>query len=82
MLETLLNEYNDYLTCLNIKPLMSLIEAFVVYKKNHNTSYSAVTMFWSVADLIEKFKGQSLYAHVNLIRSERSPLAKLAGELL
>jgi len=35
-----------------------------------------------LADLIEKFKGQSLYAHVNLIRSERSPLAKLAGELL
>lgn len=35
-----------------------------------------------LADLIEKFKGQKLYAHVDLIHSERSPLAKLAGELL
>jgi PhoH-like ATPase len=32
--------------------------------------------------LIERLKGQKLYAHVNLIESERSPLAKLAGELL
>lgn len=32
--------------------------------------------------MIDKMKGQSLYAHVHLTRSERSPLAKLAGELL
>jgi len=43
---------------------MSLIEAFVVYKKNHNTSYSAVTMFWSVADLIEKFQKLSLIVRI------------------
>jgi PhoH-like ATPase len=35
-----------------------------------------------LADLIGKFKGQGLYAHINLIESERSPLAKLAGEIL
>lgn len=35
-----------------------------------------------LADLIEKFKGQNLYAHVHLIKGERSPLATLAGKLL
>jgi PhoH-like ATPase len=32
--------------------------------------------------LIEKFKGQDCYAHVNLFKSERSELAALAAELL
>jgi len=35
-----------------------------------------------LANLIEKFKGDKLYAHVNLTHSERSPLAKRAGEIL
>ncbi len=32
--------------------------------------------------LIEKMKGQRLYAHVNLTKGERSELADLAGSLL
>lgn len=32
--------------------------------------------------LIEKMHGQSIYAHVNLVRGERSPLAELASNLL
>lgn len=32
--------------------------------------------------LIEKFLGQECHAHVRLIKSERSPLAELAGDLL
>jgi len=32
--------------------------------------------------LIEKFKGQSIYAHVTLEKGERSLLANLASELL
>jgi len=32
--------------------------------------------------LIEHFKGQSLYAHVNLEKGERSELAELASNLL
>lgn len=35
-----------------------------------------------LAYTIRKMKGQALYAHVHLTESERSPLAKLAGELL
>ena len=35
-----------------------------------------------LADLTRKFKDQKLYAHIHLTKSERSPLAKLAGELL
>lgn len=32
--------------------------------------------------LVEAFKGQSLYGHITLDKSERSPLAELAAELL
>lgn len=32
--------------------------------------------------LIDRMKGHKLFAHINLIESERSPLAKAAGELL
>ena len=32
--------------------------------------------------LIDRMKGQDLYAHVNLTRGERSPLAELASNLL
>jgi PhoH-like ATPase len=32
--------------------------------------------------LIEKMQGQSLYAHINLVRGERSELAELASNLL
>ena len=32
--------------------------------------------------LVEAFKGQKLFAHVTLEKSERSPLAELAAELL
>jgi PhoH-like ATPase len=32
--------------------------------------------------LIAHFKGQKLYAHVNLIKGERSVLAELASNLL
>jgi PhoH-like ATPase len=32
--------------------------------------------------LIERFKGQDCYSHVHLVKSERSALADLAGELL
>jgi PhoH-like ATPase len=32
--------------------------------------------------LVNRMKGQSLYAHVTLEKGERSPLADLASELL
>jgi PhoH-like ATPase len=32
--------------------------------------------------LIEKMQGQSLYAHINLVKGERSELAELASNLL
>ena len=32
--------------------------------------------------LIQKMHGQSLYAHVNLVKGERSELAELASNLL
>jgi len=35
-----------------------------------------------LTNLIGKFKGDKLYAHINLTQSERSPLARRAGEIL
>jgi PhoH-like ATPase len=35
-----------------------------------------------LTNLIENFKGQNLYAHVNLLKGERSELAELASNLL
>jgi len=32
--------------------------------------------------LIDRFKGQKLYAHINLVKGERSELAELASNLL
>jgi PhoH-like ATPase len=32
--------------------------------------------------LIDRMKGQSLFAHVNLVKGERSHLAELASDLL
>lgn len=35
-----------------------------------------------LSHVVNRMKGQKLYAHVHLIKSERSPLAELAGRLL
>jgi hypothetical protein len=56
LLEQIINEYNDYLSCLNCTSLINLLEGFALYKKNHNLSYSAITMFWNIAAIIEKFQ--------------------------
>ena len=32
--------------------------------------------------MIDRLKGHPLYAHINLVKGERSPLANLASELL
>jgi PhoH-like ATPase len=35
-----------------------------------------------LAHIMDRFKGQRIYAHINLIKTERSELSKLAAELL
>ena len=50
---------------------MSLLEKFVKYKKNHNTSFSAVAMFWPVAELIEKFQKISLIPIREIIKNKK-----------
>lgn len=41
-----------------------------------------ISPFGGMAALIEKFKGASIFAHVNLERSVRSPLAEMAATVL
>ena len=64
-MDTVLNEYNDHLSCDNIRPLIDVLESFVTYKHNHNTSYSAVTMYWSAANIAEKFQNLSLKVRID-----------------
>jgi PhoH-like ATPase len=35
-----------------------------------------------IAAIVSRLKGHSLFAHVSLMRSERSPIAEVAGQLL
>lgn len=60
LIEQIVNEYLDYLTPFNVSPLIDILESFSVYKRNHNISYSAITMFWSAAGVCEKFQKISL----------------------
>ena len=41
-----------------------------------------ISPFGGMAALIEKFKGSSLFAHVSLERTVRSPLAEMAATVL
>ena len=56
LIEQIVNEYLDYLTPYNISALFNVLESFAIYKKNHNISYSAITMFWNAANIVEKFQ--------------------------
>lgn len=47
------------------------IDSPMLSKDNNGLSY-----------LVNKMRGQKLYAHITMTKSERSPLAELAGELL
>jgi len=63
LIEQIVNEYLDYLTPLNVPHLLDILESFALYKKNHNISYSAITMFWNAANIVEKF--QKISAKLN-----------------
>lgn len=56
LIEQIINEYLDYLTPFNIVPLINILETFSLYKKNNNISYSAITMYWSAANIAESFQ--------------------------
>jgi len=59
-MDILLNKYSEYLTCVNLKGLIDILETLVFYKKNTSISKASITMFWTVSILIETFYKMSL----------------------
>lgn len=55
LIEQIINEYADYLTLSNINCLIDNLEIFAQYKKNTNISFIAITMFWNISGIAEKF---------------------------
>ena len=52
----ILNDYVLYITLFNILPLMKLLQLFISDEHDKNTSFSAVELFWSCANIIDDFK--------------------------
>lgn len=48
-------EFSNFLMIENTQSFNSLLETFTLNKKNSNTSYKAISMFWTSAKLIEKY---------------------------
>ncbi len=55
LIEQIINEYADFLTLSNINCLINNLEIFAQYKKNTNISFIAITMFWNISGIAEKY---------------------------
>lgn len=55
LVEQIINEYSEYLTLSNVNCLINNLEIFAQYKKNTNISFIAITMFWNISGIIEKY---------------------------
>jgi len=55
LIEQIINEYADFLTLSNISCLINNLEIFAQYKKNTNISFIAITMFWNISGIAEKY---------------------------
>jgi hypothetical protein len=55
LIEQIINEYAEFLTLSNINCLINNLEIFAQYKKNTNISFIAITMFWNISGIAEKY---------------------------
>ena len=53
-----------------------------VPKRPDNQKWRYLRTVAGVAAVVEKLKGHPLFAHITLLRSERSPIAALVTEML
>ena len=56
IIEEIFNEYLSYLSIENIEPMINILEQFALSKQNDNISYSAIALFFSCANIAEKFQ--------------------------
>jgi hypothetical protein len=56
LINNIIHEYVDNLSVYNIRAFLDILESFSIHKGDINTSFVALTMFWNVANLIEKYE--------------------------
>ena len=55
IIKLILTDYNAYLTAFNIMPIITLLGIFISYKKDNNICFNSIELFWSCANIVEKF---------------------------
>ena len=55
IIKLILNEYNSYLTIFNVIPIITLLGTFISYQKDRNICFNSIELFWSCANIVEKY---------------------------
>ena len=55
IIKLILTDYNAYLTAFNIMNIITLLGNFISYKKDNNICFNSIELFWSCANIVEKF---------------------------
>ena len=55
IIKLILNDYNAYLTIFNVMPIITLLGIFITYQKDKNICFNSIELFWSCANIVEKF---------------------------
>ena len=60
IIKLILTDYNAYLTIFNIIPIINSLSIFISYQKDNNICFNSIELFWSCANIVEKFhKGKT-----------------------
>ena len=55
IIKLILTDYNAYLTIFNVMPIITLLGIFISYQKDKNICFNSIELFWSCANIVEKF---------------------------
>ena len=55
IIKLILNDYNSYLTIFNVIPIITLLGSFISYQKDRNICFNSIELFWSCANIVEKY---------------------------
>ena len=55
IIKLILTDYNAYLTIFNVMPIITLLGIFITYQKDRNICFNSIELFWSCANIVEKF---------------------------
>ena len=55
IIKLVLNDYNSYLTIFNVMPILTLLYSFISYHKDRNICFNSIELFWSCANIVEKY---------------------------